>query len=216
VRRSATAAGIDRYRHVGFNVDLLDRFKDRLPSGEQAPFRDVLGRLRRADAIQKGPLRRWAYDTFALLPEQPFLRYLLTVRWLPGPFGSAMREDMTAMGQQRVALSDPPPPVPPELTPADLDRAQLRMLRSVIRLLQRRGVRVLLYAEPVAPRAWRVDRALTAASLAERLAGQTGSLFVDQSWALGAGDFTDALAHFTPDANRRIGEALARAIRSGR
>jgi hypothetical protein len=215
LRKSTTRAWIDTYRHITFNWDLLDRFKDRLPAGEQAPFRHVLGRLRRADLIHQGPLRRLEYGELAILPYQPFLRYLVTVRWLPAPFESSMRDDMTAVGQRRVALSDPPPGMPPELTPADLDRAQIKMLRSVIRLLQRRGVRVLLYTEPVAPRGWRVDRALTAASVAERLAGETGSLFVDQSWALDAGDFTDSLSHFTPDANRRIGEALAQAIRSG-
>jgi Phosphopantetheine attachment site len=214
LRRSTTAAWIDVYRHITFNWELFDRFQDRLPASERAPFRDVLGRLRRADVIHQGPLRRWEYERFALLPYQPFLRYLVTVRWLPGPFASSMREDMTAVGQRRVALSDPPPRMPPELTSADLDGAQLKMLRAVIRLLQRRGVRVLLYAEPVAPREWRVDRALTAASLAAKLARETGCLFVDQSWALGTGDFIDSLAHFTPDANRRIGEALAQAIRS--
>ena len=212
LRRSTTAAWMARYRHITFNWELLDRFKDRLPAGEQAPFREVLGRMRGADSIHQGPLRRWAYERFALLPYQPFLQYLVTVRWLPGPFESSMREDMTAVGQRRVALSEPLPPMPPKLTPADLDRAQLEMLASVIRLLQRRGTRVLLYVEPVAPRQWRVDRPLTAASLAARLAGKTGSLVVDQSWVLGAGDFTDSLAHFTPDANRRIGEALALAI----
>ncbi len=123
-----------------------------------------------------------------------------------------MRGEMTAGGLWRVALADRPPPLPPALTSADLDRGEIRMLRSAIGLLQRRGVQVLLYAEPVAPRAWRTPRALTAATVAERLAAETGSLFVDQSWALDAGDFTDSLSHFTLDANRRIGEALARAI----
>ena len=89
------------------------------------------------------------------------------------------------------------------------------MLASVIRLLQRRGVQVLLYVEPVAPRERRTPRALSAATLAAGLARETGCLFVDEAWALDAGDFTDSLAHYTADANRRIGEALAQAIRSG-
>jgi acyl carrier protein len=214
LRRSATAAAIDHYRHVTFNWDLFDRFQDRVPAGEQAPFRDTLGRLRRADLIHLGPLRRWEYRSFAILPQAPFLRYMVTVRWLPELFASSMREDMRTTGSQRAALSASPPPLPPKLTHADLDRAQLAMLSSAIRLLRRRGVRVLLYAEPVGPRAWRVDRGLSAASLAARLARETGSLLVDEEWALDAGDFTDSLAHYTPDANRRIGEALAQAIRS--
>jgi hypothetical protein len=214
LRRSATAAAVDRYRHVTFNWDLLDRFKDRVPAGEQAPFRDTLGRLRRADLIHLGPLRRWEYSALGIVPRAPFLRYLVTVRWLPELFESSMREDMRRVGSERAALSESPPPLPPKLTHADLDRAQLAMLGSVIRLLRRRGVRVLLYAEPVGPRERRVDRALSAASLAARLARETGSLVVDEEWALDAGDFTDSLAHYTPDANRRIGEALAQAIRS--
>jgi hypothetical protein len=213
LRRSATAAAIERYRHVSFNWDLLDRFQERVPAGERAPFRDTLGRLRRADLIHLGPLRRWEYRSFAVLPHAPFLRYLVTVRWLPELFTSSMREDMRTVGDQRAALAEPPPPLPPKLTHADLDRSQIAMLASVIRLLRGRGVRVLLYVEPVAPRAWRVDRPLSAASVAARLARETGSLLVDEEWALDAGDFTDSLAHYTPDANRRIGEALAQAIR---
>jgi hypothetical protein len=214
LRRSATATAIDQYRHVTFNWELLDRLEDRVPAGEQAPFRDTLGRLRRADLLHLGPLRRWEYRSFGILPRSPFLRYLVTVRWLPERFESSMREDMTTVGAQRAALAGSPPPLPRKLTHADLDRAQLAMLASVIRLLRRRGVRVLLYVEPVGPLEWRVDRPLSAASLAARLARETGSLLVDEEWALAAGDFTDSLAHYTPDANRRIGEALALAIRS--
>jgi acyl carrier protein len=215
LRRSATTAGIGLYRHVTLNWELLDRFKDRMPRGEQAPFRAVVGRLRRADLHDLGPLRRWEHEGLALAPYQPFLRTLATA-WLPGPFASSLREDMTLPGEQRAALTDPEAPLPPALRPDDLDRAQLRMLASVVHLLQRRGVGVLLYVEPVAPREQRVDRVPSAASLTARLASETGSLFVDQSWALGRGDFTDSLAHFTPDANQRIGEALAQAIRSHR
>ena len=151
------------------------------------PFRAVVRRLRLADAIHLGPLRRWEYEDLALLPYQPFLRYLATVRWLPGPFESSMREDMTVAGDQRVALSDPPPALPPAL-----HARQSRPRRDQDAGVGRSGCssgaasRVLLYVEPVGPRERRVDRAPTAASLAARLASETGCLFVDQSWALDA------------------------------
>lgn len=214
IRRSMSTTWVERYRHISFNASLLASFLERLPPDEQAPFREILARLRRADLRQQGPLRRFEHEHLALVAYQPFLRWLATVRFLPARFQSAMRADMTTVGQRRCALEDPPARLPPDLTEADLDRAQIDMLRSAIRLLQKRGVRTVLYVEPFGPREVRPAQspALTAASVIAELARETGSTFVDQTWALGRPDFIDTLNHFTPDANRRIGEAIARAI----
>jgi predicted RNase H-like nuclease (RuvC/YqgF family) len=48
------------------------------------------------------------------------------------------------------------------------------------------------------------------------LAERTDSSIVDLSWELGAADFIDSLAHYTPEGNRRLASALEASLASPR
>lgn len=203
------------FEHISVNWPLYRDFCKRLPLSERGPFLEMEQRLRQADLRHGGPIRRWLFDNTALWHYRPFLQYLLRVKALPEYVGSGMRWTVERASHGRALRGSKASAVWDRVLPGDLDELQLSMLHSVIRYLREQGVGVVLYVEPAGPNSWRDGEqhpGRSAESIATELALETGAVVVDETWALDTGDFLESSAHYTPEANRRIGRDLAEAI----
>jgi hypothetical protein len=209
--RNMSELWVSKYRHISVNLPLFSAFVKRVPPAEAGPFREMETLLERADVAHGGSARRWAFRNLGVVHYNPFIQYWLTVEMLPPLFGSVQRSDIEVRPKERFALASSAKGFACGVAPANVDERQIRILESTIALLRERGVRSVLYIEPCAPREWR-DQVVTAgpgaAALVASLAARTGAAVIDLTWELGAADFIDSLAHYTPEGNRRLAAAL--------
>ena len=218
VSRQLTTMWLEDFPHISLNRPWLERYVERLPAAEQAPFRDSLAILRAADRAQGGALKRFGYRHTGLLRYRHYLRDLLLDRALPDTIGTRVkrikltREQRLATSHTQLARNG----VPRD----DLDRDMLEVLRGTLTRLRARGLPVVLVLEPAGPHEWRRPgdpRLLDTGPLFAALAAETGATLVDLRWVLGVDAFTDTLAHYTPAGadllGARVADALAEALR---
>jgi len=211
--RSKVDMWLSRYRHVSVNLPLYEAFLQRIPQAERGPFQALGARLAQTDVRHLGPLRRWGFAHLAAFHYGPFLQRVvqatLAPEWLAAREREAMAQRCTTAGQTGT-LAD-------GIDLDDIDAEQIAILRSTIRLLQRRNVRVVLYVEPRGPAEWLRDLATRkqAADIAREIGRDTGATVVDLSRALQGGAFLDTTAHYTAAANRVLGASLASALCPG-
>jgi acyl carrier protein len=216
--RELNGVWLRNYPHVSLNSPLLERYVERLPAAEQAPFGPTLAALRDADARHWGPLRRLGYARTGLSRYRHYMRGLLLDRALPAATGTRLKLAQLVRDQR---LSRGGPTAIRQGVPSDdLDPLQEQILRGAISRLRARGVEVVLLVEPAGPREWRPPPQpgfVATTPRYQRLAAETGAHLLDLRWALTAEQFTDTLAHYTADGSRllgrELGDALAEALR---
>lgn len=203
--------------YLSLNWPLLAHFTARLPESERGPFQSMDAELQAASRRMHNPLEEFLQRYSALYHYAPYFRYLVTE-----VLRSAKPYDYPySVG--RKPLFNPVPATPPAnflmslgIAGANVDARIESMTRATVAYLKARGVRVVLYLKPHGPNEWRTQyqptSALTAKEISERLCEGGDCSVVDLRWEISGSEFTDTIAHYTADANRRIGNKLARAI----
>lgn len=216
--RSSVDRWLAEYRHVSVNVPLFDALTNRVSEDRRACFSDASAALHAADRQDWGAVRRWSFENIPIVRYRPFLQYEWHLHVLPSFVGSSMRAQTTTFRDFRYARDVAPRRLVAGVAPEDFDARQECMLETVLTMLERRGVRTALYVEPLGPASWIAaePHRITAFDVATRIAARTGSQVIDLTSALTEEDFLDSAAHYTPAANRRIGERVASALLAGR
>ena len=210
------AFGAQLLRDVPFlslNKDLFREFTQRLSPESAGDAASLHGDIVRADSAHRMPLMSWLERNAALFHYAPYFRYVTRPR--------AVFDSQYEIGR-RSLHPDPgrPPPAGEPLSSAipdpEFDPRVVTLLDATVGLLRDGGARVILFLKPEGPREWRGLYRRTgtrdARDIAATVCRQDRCSIVDERWALSGAQFTDSLAHYTPDANRLLGRSLAGAV----
>jgi hypothetical protein len=208
--------------YISLNDDLVTAFADRLPEKERKPYFSIAEDLRKASTKHRSWWRAWLEKHSALYHYAPFFRYY--VNEIPGlklPNGNYNFSGQFLIG--RKSLYAPVPAQSPAgivslgIAPQDYDARTFAMVRSAIDFLREKNVKVILYLKPHGPNEWKsfyeAESNPNARQFADDLCAGGICLVDDERWTISGTQFTDTTAHYTPEANKLVGEHLAAAIR---
>lgn len=208
--------------YLSLNWSLLERYGQRIGGDDALFYQRFASELRDRSSMHYRIPPPWLVKYSALYHYGPFFRYLITeVLRSKAPFDYAY-----SVGRR--PLLSPVPERPPAGFEHDLmtfdrpdeqiDHRVLPMLKSTIRFLRQHGVDTVLYLKPKAPREWREQQrsGQSIADIAAEVCADLGCRIVDARWELSGSEFTDSLAHYNADANRRVGGMVAEVLREGK
>lgn len=209
LKKDANQKWIRQYPHCTYNLELFQRFQERLTDTGLRASRQIERDLVFWDKKHFGAATRLAYSASPLLFYAPYLQNSLFAN-IPEHL---IWKDRNRMRSERVYLQ---PGVPQHLEvgieETNIDGDVSALLTATVSLLRQRGVRVLLYIAPQGPAEFTRSfptHGRSISNIVESIAKETGASVLDASWELNAHDFLDDVAHLTRTANEKIGRLLA-------
>jgi acyl carrier protein len=204
---------------LSLNKQLLSNFIRRLPREAQATSEPLYEMLAAADAQHRTTIGSWLQRTTAIYHYAPFFRYFIDEL----PFTKLLNPNYNFEGQfaiGRTPLFRYPAPAPPSgfsaltgIPNEAFDNRMYNLLEATISLLHDKNIPVVLYLKPEGPREWQQFYKRVgdhdALSIAKDLCRDGRCEIADLRWALTGQDFTDSIAHYTPEANSFLGRELA-------
>ena len=215
---------LGRVPFLSLNKELFLSYTRRLPPQLQRDWDSLYDALARADAKQRSAVGSWLQRKSAMYHYAPFFRYFVNEL----PFFKLTNPNYNFHGQFALGnrplfpepLHEPPAKIPADtgIPNSEFDQRLYNLLDATIGLLERNDIPIVLFLKPEAPREWRRffqkvgDR--DARNVAEDMCRDRRCVIADARWALTGQQFTDSLAHYTPEANALVGNVLADAVLS--
>ncbi|MBI4985086.1 MAG: hypothetical protein HZC24_07020 [Rhodocyclales bacterium] len=216
------------YAHLSLNADLLMQLKPLVAAAYHPLLDRMVSAYKRQGKRLGNPVVARLQKHSALFHYSAYIRERLN-RDVYAPLGKpkfAWRDEF-ARGTQ--PMFDPVPPRPPRrdpvefngLAPEELDNDVVALLQAMLEGFAQRGIPVVLYLEPTAPKEWQAYLApprgsVTTAQVLAKVCSPPACRIADARWLLSGTQFTDSLAHYTKSGNAAIAAVVAEALRLAR